>query len=136
MHSSFREQIDIDLIGVRMDENTDPETPEEYLEETEDRISNEYLWQGALASENMGSVSIDIIKSKKMDIYVRNIYTKDRAEWGNSMSTFQIMVRQIQADTRGTVKIFHIFLILFSTFVIGIICHSAFKCIMEKCRPS
>ena len=119
-----------------MDENTDPETQAEYLEETSESISNAYLWQGALASENMGKVSIDIIKSKKMDIYVRNIYTKDRAEWGNSMSTFQIMVKQIQADTRGTVKIFHIFLILFSTFVCSIICHSAFKCIMQKIRPS
>ena len=136
MHSSFREQIDIDLIGVRMDENTDPETPEEELEETQDRISNAYLWQGALSSENMGKVSVEVIKSKKMDIYVRNIYTKDRAEWGNSMSTFQIMVRQIQADTRGTVKIFHIFLILFSTFVSCILCHSAFKWLMQKCRPS
>ena len=135
MHSSFREQIEIDLIGVRMDENTSPETPEEFLGTTQDRISNAYLWQGALASENMGKVSVDIIKSKKMDIYVRNIYSKDRAEWGNSMSTFQILVRQIQPNIRGTVKMLFIFLILFSTFVICILSHSAFKYIMQKCRP-
>jgi hypothetical protein len=61
---------------VSYDPSIEPEDlPVEDLFEGKDYISNEYLWKASLASQNLGRVSTDITRAKKMDIYVRNLFT-------------------------------------------------------------